>query len=333
MGKILLFFFALFLTSNFYSQSYLEVIRASSYYSNAVENYTAGNYKSALHNLQQAEKNLKGKTNRDLEYLKIMSHYQLNNYKEAYGLTKIYFGEGYIARKKTFRNVASYSKTNNIDYEEELTAIFVSLEEKSNLKETTNIDVLIENIVTRITSKKVSFKSFINTAIVTKVTEKIDYCLREVSNGTLKRVYENNYLNLKMTPTNKKYSFDYSGSISGKAIHTSNYKVEVTFAPTKANLTTNQYSYGYKQDKITNITGKIEFKETAYKCYALTAPKHEASYFSNFLNKKIQEKKFTKRGYNSKVYEISFSEKEKELLKNDTNFTKLHVALRSKGLL
>jgi len=333
MRKILLVLFTLFLTSNFYAQTYLEVIRASSYYSNAIQNYTEGNYKNALSSLELAEKNLKGKTNRDLEYLKIMSHYQLNNYKQAYGLAKVYFEEGYIERKKSFRNVVSYSKTNNIDYEEELTAIFVSLEEKSNLKEPTNIDVLIENIVTKIMAKKVSFKSYINAALAPKVTEKIDYCLREVSNGSLKRVYENNFLNLKMTPTNKEYSFDYSGVISGKAIHTSSYKINVIFTPTKATLSPNYYRYGYKQNKVTHIKGKITFKEIAYKCFSLTAPKHETSYFSNFLIKQFQHKNFTKRGYKAKSYQIPFSEKEKALLKQDTNLTKLHVALRSKGLL
>lgn len=333
MRKVLLFIFTLFLTSNFYSQSYIEVIRASSYYSNAVLNYTNGNYTNALSSLQLAEKNLKGKTNRDLEYLKIMSNYQLNNYKQAYNLVKIYFEEGYSERKKSFRNVISYSKTNNIDYEEELTAIFVSLEEKSKLNEPSNIDTIIKNIVTKITTKKVSFTSYINTALVTTATEKIDYCLREISNGSLKRVYENNFLNLKMSTTNKKYAFNYSGAISGKAINTSNYKINVTFSPTKAELNSDSYNYGYKLNEVKHLTGEIIFRKTAYKCYSLTAPEHEKSYFSNLLIKKLKNKNFTKRGYKTKIYKISFTEKEKETLKQDDNLSRLHIALRSKGLL
>jgi len=262
-----------------------------------------------------------------------MSNYHLNNYKQAYDLAKTYFEEGFSSRKKSFRNVISYSETNNIDYEEELTAIFVRLEEKSTLKEVTNTDNLIDKIVSRIIVKKVPFTSYVNTALLSKVTEKIDYCLRETSNGTLKRVYENNFLILKMSLTNKKYSFDYSGTIKGKAINTSNYKISVTFTPTKAKLNTSSYSYGYKQKGATYLKGKITFKETAYKCYSLTAPKHEASYFSNFLIKKFQHKNFTKRGYKTKVYQIFFSEKEKNFLKQGNNLTKLNIALRSKGLL
>mgnify|MGYP000661885713 CR=1 FL=1 len=333
MKKVFLLIFTLFLISNSYSQSYIEVIRASSYYSNAVINYTEGNYKSALTNLDLAEKNLKGKTNRDLEYLKIMSNYQLNKYKQAYDLAKVYFEKGFIERRKSFRNVISYDKKNFIDYDEELTAIFVNLEEKSKLREPTNIDALIENIAAKIASKKVTFKSYINTALLSNVTEKIDYCLRETSKGVLKRVYENNYLNLKMSSTSKKYSYDYSGAISGKAINTSNYKINVTFTPTKTELNTNSYNYGYKQNDVKYLKGKITFKETAYKCYSLTAPEHEKSFFSNYLIKKFQNKNFTKRGYKTKVYKITFTEKEKTLLKQDNNFTKLNVVLRAKGLL
>jgi len=331
MRKLFILFFTLFLTANFYAQTHLEVIRASSYYLNAQLDYTAGNYKNALESLLLAEKNLKGKTNRDLEFLKIMTHYQLSNFKQAYHLAKVYFEEGYIERKKSFRNVISYSKANEIDYEEELTAIFVSLEEKSTEKATTNIDAIIENIVTKIIAKKVSFNSYIQSALLSKATEKIDYCLREVSNGTLKRVYENNFLNLTMTPSNKKYSYNYQGTIRGKAIHSSDYKIKVSFIPTKATLTTHQYNYGYKQQDVTFIKGAIAFKKTAYKCYSLTAPKHKTSYFTNFLIKKLQQKTYTKRG--TKMYQISFSEKEKEWLQQDANLKKLQISLRSKGLL
>jgi hypothetical protein len=333
MKKILFLLFTLFLTSNFYSQSYIEVIRSSSYYSNAVVNFTEGDYKSALYNLQLAEKNLKGNTNRDLEYLKIMSNYHLSNYKKAYNLTKVYFEVGLSERKKIFRNVTTYGQANNIDYEEALTVLFVSLEEKSTLKENPNFDNFIDKIATRIASKKISFTSYTNTALLSKVTEKIDYCLREFSNGSLKRVYENNFLNLKMSPTNNKYSFNYSGAISGKAIDTSNYKVNVTFSPTKAELNSDYYSYGYKQNNVTYLKGKITLKEAAYQCYSLTAPKHKNSYFSNFLIKRLQQKNFTKKGYKTKVYQLLFTEKETAFLKQDNNLTKLHVALKSKGLL
>jgi hypothetical protein len=333
MKKILFLLFTLFLTSNIDSQSYIDVIRSSSYYSTAVINFTEGDYKSALYNLQLAEKNLKGNTNRDLEYLKIMSNYHLSNYKLAYDLTKAYFDVGFSERKKSFRNVTSYSETNNIHYEEVLTALFVSIEEKSKLKKNPDSDNSIDEIVTRISSNKVTFTSYANAALLSKVTEKIDYCLREFSNGSLKRVYENNFLNLKMSSTNKKYSFNYSGTISGRAINTSNYKINVTFTPTKPELNNDYYSYGYKQNVVKYLEGKITLKETAYQCYSLTAPKYKSSYFSNFLIKEFQQKNFTKKGYKTKVYQILFTEKEKTYLKQENNLTKLHVALKSKGLL
>lgn len=333
MRKIVLFFFTLIFISTMYSQTSIEVIRASSHYSNAITYYSNGNYSSSLRSLHQAEKNLKGKTNRDLEYLKIMSNYHLREFKQAYNLAKIYFEKGFFERKKSFRNVTSYSKINNIDYEEELTALFVSLEEKSNLKELTNIGNLIEKIVAKIENKKIPFSSYINTALLPKVTEKIDYCLREFSNGSLKRVYENNFLTLKMMATNKKYSFNYTGSISGKAINTSNYKIKVTFIPTKTELNKNYYSYGYKQNSVKHTMGSIVLNTTAYQCYSLTAPQRKSSYFSNLLIKNFQNKDFTKKGYKTKVYKIMFTEKERALLKQDDHLMKLNLALRSKGLL
>jgi len=333
MNKILVLLFTLFLTSNFYSQSYIDVIRSSSYYSTAVINFTEGDYKSAMYNLQLAEKNLKGNTNRDLEFLKIMSNYNLSNYKLAYDLTKSYFDVGFSERKKSFRNVTSYSKTNNIHYEEVLTALFVSLEEKSKLKKNPDSDNSIAKIVTRILSNKVTFTNYTNAALLSKVTEKIDYCLREFSNGSLKRVYENNFLNLKMSSPNEKYSFNYTGTISGKSINTSNYKINVSFTPTKAELNNGYYRYGYKQNAVKYLEGKITLKETAYQCYSLTAPKYKRDHFSNFLIKKLQQKNFTKKGYKTKAYQILFTEKEKAFLKQDNNLTKLHVALKNKGLL
>lgn len=333
MKRILLFIFTFFLISNSYSQSNLELIRASSYYSNAVINYSEGNYKNALSNLQLAEENLKGKTNRDLEYLKIMSNYGLKKYKEAYNQVKVYFEEGFSERKKSFRNVTLYSKANNIDYEEELTAIFVSLEKNSNSKIDTNSENLIDVIVAKIKKNKVSFSNYSNKALLPKVTEKIDYCLREVSNGTLKRVYENNFLNLKMNTTNKKYSFYFTGNISGKAINTSNYKFEVTFTPTKTEVTKNHYSYGYKQNKVKHIEGNVKLKETVYQCYSLTAPKQESSHFSNLLIDKFKSKNFVKKGLKTKVYKIVFTEKEKNFLSQGNNLTVLNNTLRSKGLL
>ena len=333
MRKIFLLIFTLLLTSTTYSQTSIEVIRASSYYSNAITHYTNGNYTNALKKLQFAEKNLKGKTNRDLEYLKIMTNYHLKRYKQAYSLATAYLKGDYFERRKSFTNVTSFSTLNALNYEEELTAIFVDLEEKSKSKEPIATDNILEQIVAKIETQKTSFSNYINAALLPKVTEQIDYCLREVSNETTKRVYENNFLNLKMAPTNKKYSFDYRGTIRGKAINTSNYKVNVTFSPTKAELNNNHYSYGYKQNTVKHIAGEITLNTIAYQCYSLIAPERESSYFTKLLIKNFKNKYYTKKGYKTKTYKIFFTDKEANFLKQNSNLTKLNSVLRSKGLL
>jgi hypothetical protein len=333
MRKIFLLVFTLLQISIAHSQTNIEVIRASSYYSNAVTHYIDGNYASTLKSLHLAEKNLKGKTNRDLEYLKIMSHYHSKNYKQAYQLAKTYFDGGFFERKKAFVNIATYDKIKFINYEEELTVLFVNLEQRSNSNVLEKTDNLIAQIVSKIENEKITFSNYINTALLPKATEKIDYCLREFSNGSMKRVYENNFLNLKMTPTNNKYVFNYSGAISGRAINTSTYRINVTFAPTKTELNRSSYSYGYMQGKVSYVSGNITLNTTAYQCYSLTAPKRESSYFSNLLVQNFQNKSFTRKGFRTKNYKITFNENEENFLKQGANFTKLSNALRSKGLL
>lgn len=334
MRKVLLLFFALFQVSIFYSQTYIDVIRASSYYSNAVTNYTNGEYQNALHNLQLSEKNLKGNTNRDLEYLKIMSNYQLGNYKKAYNLVTLYFQDDFLLRSKAFKNVTSYGTLKGINYEEHLTTMFVSIEEKSTNNEpkekTSNH---IENIVRRISTKKVSFDDYIKNGLLPRTTEEIAYCTREYTNDSLKRVYENNFLTLIMSKTRNKYRFNYAGSIDGKAITKSDYKVEVTFAPIKAELQNDFYSYGFQQSNVKQLSGKINLTKTVYQCYSLNAPKFSSTHFSNYLAKQLKNKSFTKREFTKRIYKISFTPEEKAFLQKDNNLSKLNLALKSKGLL
>lgn len=333
MRKKLLFFFTLFVISNAQSQSYLDVIRSSSYYASAIVNYSNANYRNALENLSFAEHNLKGKTNRDLEFLKIMSHYNLQEYKEAYNLIKVYFKDGFSDRKKAFRNVNTYKSIHNIDYEEELTTLFVDIENKSNSKQKINKIDLIKSIVLKIESNKKSINNYLNNALLGKVTEKIDYCLRETSNGALKRIYENNYLNLIKQTSSKKQSIYYTGVISGKAIQTSNYKFEVTFSPINPSLTFDAYHYGFKQNSVKHINGNIVLNKTAYQCYSLTAPKHKDSYFSNIIKSKTKAKSFFKSGKKQNEYSVQFTSSENLFLKKDNNLNRLTIALKAKGLL
>ncbi len=333
MRKLLLFFCILFLTINSYSQSYLDIIRASSYYSNAVNTFNEGNYQSTLINLQLSEKSLQGKTNRDLEYLKIMANYHLSNFKEAYKLTKEYFEKGFAGRKVSFRNITSYGKTNGIDYEEQLTNMFVTFEEKSNDDQNISLGNTMQQIIAKIEKSKVSFTNYLSKATLTKVSEKIDYCLRETSNGVLKRIYENNYLNLTKQSASKKHSFYFTGTISGKAIATSKYKFEVSFAKLKPSLTQNEYTYGYKQSNVRYINGKVTLTKKAYQCYSLTAPERQSSYFSKQLISKFRDKNFTQKDYNEKTYTVIFSPQEVHFLKQGDNLNKLNRELKAKNLL
>ena len=338
MRKSLLFLFTAFLTTSLFSQSYIKVIRASSHYANAVINYTDGNYKSALVNLEKSEKNLEGKTNRDLEYLKIMSNYHLERYKQAYTLTKTYFENDLSGRKRSFKNVTTYKELHNIDYEEKLTILFVDIEDKSNLDkstllEKTSSNELIPKIVAKIKNRKTTLSSYMNNLIVANSTEKIDYCLRETSKGVLKRIYENNFLTIKKTPSSKNTSYYFIGTINGTAINTSKYKFEVSFAKTKTDLTSNHYSYGYQQKNVKHIEGNISLTKVVYQCNSLTAPKHKSSDFSNLLINRFKRKSFVKTGHKTKLYKIHFTDLESAFLKKGDNLSKLHIALKNKNLL
>jgi len=153
MKKILLFLFLLSLNNSF-SQTTLDIIRASNYYSKAVSSYTKGSYNSALENLKNSEENLKGKTNKDLEYLKIMSNYKIKNYKVAFDLLVKYFDEDNKQNIVHYKNIEPYRKKYNVDYSEELTKIFVELENKYNIvKNDEEGDKVIQNIMSRIKSK------------------------------------------------------------------------------------------------------------------------------------------------------------------------------------
>lgn len=150
MKKLLLI---LFLANSWitYSQTTIDIIRASNYYTKALNNYVNGNYSSALSNLKSSEENLKGKTNRDLEYLKIMANYRLKNYKTSYDLMVSYFNEEYKNKTVYYKNIKPFREKYNINYSEELTKIFVTLEEKYKVvKNNKGGNKIIDNIVSRI---------------------------------------------------------------------------------------------------------------------------------------------------------------------------------------
>ncbi len=68
--KLRFFIVILFVSTIAFSQTTIDIIRASNYYSKAVEAYDDAKFENALSFLKECEINLKGKTNNDLVFLK-----------------------------------------------------------------------------------------------------------------------------------------------------------------------------------------------------------------------------------------------------------------------
>ena len=91
-----------------------------------------------------------------------MTNYRLKKYKVAYDLLVDYFEEKYKNNSVYYKNIEPYREKYNISYSEELTKIFVELENKYNIVENTNVDNVISKIVNRIKREKMSLSSFIS---------------------------------------------------------------------------------------------------------------------------------------------------------------------------
>ncbi len=121
------------------AQTPIDVVRASSLYSKALASYRAGNMPAALAHLKQSEANLKGKTNADLEFLKILIYYRMENYAEAYRLIVPFFeAPPWKDKLQSYRNVDTYRKGSKKTYNEILTDIFVELEKWANKQKNAN---------------------------------------------------------------------------------------------------------------------------------------------------------------------------------------------------
>lgn len=151
----------MFITFESNAQTTIDIVRASNYYSKAVNSYKSGSYSSALQNLKNAETNLKGKTNKDLEYLKIVTYYKLKDFKKAYSLVITYFEKGYKDRIQYFKNIETFREKYNIKYDESLTEIFVELENKYGVVSSTSHGDVIQDIVQRIKQNKKDISEFI----------------------------------------------------------------------------------------------------------------------------------------------------------------------------
>jgi len=134
-----------------FSQSKLDVVRASNYYASSLTKYKSLQFNSAYSDLLLAEENLRGKSNYDLEFLRIMCLYKLEKYQEALTWVEKYFNEPPKGETfKGFENVESYYNSDKISYGEELTALFVELEEWAATERDANPEELISELSTRI---------------------------------------------------------------------------------------------------------------------------------------------------------------------------------------
>lgn len=160
-----------FITISVNSQSTLDVIRASNYYSIAMDNYSNKNYKKALDNLKKSETNLKGNTNEDLEFLKIMTLFKLSKYKDAYNLIVDFFENKSGKSNIDYKNITTYKDKNEIKYSETLTNIFIELENKYTIVSNFNEDEVIDSLVKKINSSlsKNSFENLVYPKLVNSI--------------------------------------------------------------------------------------------------------------------------------------------------------------------
>ena len=116
----------------------IDIVRASNAYANAKVYFLNQQNQQAWDQLIVARENLKGKTNKDLEFMEIMTLYQLKRYSPAYDSILQYFeSPPWREQRQAFRNVDTLYD-DDVDYEAELTLAFTNLEKWADLQK--NID-------------------------------------------------------------------------------------------------------------------------------------------------------------------------------------------------
>lgn len=251
------------------AQSKLDVIRASNYYSKAKSAYRSGSYRLALSHLANAEKNLKGKTNKDLEYLKIMANYRIKNYKQAYTLLTEFFETGYKSRWKSFENVKSYRKEYNVDYEDALTNIFVELEKKYGIVTDSGAQTqTLASLVKRVAQQLPSYSKLVrecygpdaNRKVKTYKTQRYNRVTRKYKRSSQKSVKYVLNVNLKASKLSVQanysqhadvtYDIRKSTSITTSGITRSIYLTNKKFDFSKGRLITHSSNVSNRQDRV-----------------------------------------------------------------------------------
>lgn len=117
----------------------IDIVRASNAYAKAKAHYYKSNQnKEVWEELVVARKNLKGKTNKDLEFMEIMTLYRLKQYSPAYDQVLAYFEmPPWREQGQRFRNIETLHD-DDVDYDAELTTVFADLEDWANLQKDIN---------------------------------------------------------------------------------------------------------------------------------------------------------------------------------------------------
>lgn len=118
------------------AQSKIDVVRASNFYADALNEYKSGDYSKSLERVLKSEEYLRGKSNRDLVYLKIQILTQLNRRTEAYDLIVQYFeNPPWSDNLQSYQNIKPWAEELDRTYNEDLTALFVELENSATTQE------------------------------------------------------------------------------------------------------------------------------------------------------------------------------------------------------
>ena len=276
--------------STIMAQTTLDVIRASNYYSQAINSYRVGNHKLTLNHLKNAETNLKGKTNKDLEYLKIMSNYKLGNYKTAFNLVKVYFEKGYNERTQYFKNIETYRRRYNNSYEEDLTSIFVELESKYNVVTNTSVDGVIKNTINKIRNNRRNPSS----SIISNTMSSVRIAGKTFKRGRVTKGYD--------------YRIDYSW-------WKSQYNQCFFTAKFKENIRVTRDGYSSKIVYQGNIAGSS-------RCFYQNDS--DKNYFESYVRRNL---KVTRGSFNSNF--VAFDSEAKVIFERPENLNKLKQELRN----
>jgi hypothetical protein len=324
-------------TFNINSQTTLDIVRASNYYSKAITAYRGSSYNSALNHLKNAETNLKGKTNKDLEYLKIMTYYKLKNYQKAYSLIQIYFEKGYPKdRIQYFKNIESYREKYNTDYDKVLTNIFIELEDKYGAVTNTSIEEVISLIINRIKAKEKNIKEIIRRRTIETVEfrsfnyQPID-SYNNLRTGTVVRRY-GEYQN--------RYRFERTISSDNRIKYICNnswYKKLTYYINRNINKNYYDYSFSIKNSSTYISYNDIKLRYSSKKWFNHYLGRSSNSELKksiyNDIRKDMKNKdKFTKRS-NYGDFTVRFNETETLILEQQGNLEKLKIALRKNKLL